>query len=146
MQGHYNLVYREEEREMLPLCEAEGLGAIPWSPLARGMLAGARKGSGDHTSTPRAGSDAYADQLYDHPADWDVVAAVRKVAEARGVPMAQVALAWLRTRPQVTAPIIGATKLTHLEDAVASLKVTLSEEEIAALEAPYVPHAVRGMG
>jgi len=143
MQGHYNLLYREEEREMLPLCDAEGLGVIPWSPLARGLLAGARKGPKDHQSTTRAGSDGFADRLYDHPADWEVVEAVRAVAEGRGVPMAQVALAWLLQRPQVTAPIIGATKIVHLDDAVGALKVKLTDAEIAALEAPYVPHAVK---
>lgn len=143
MQGHYNLVYREEEREMLPLCEAEGLGVIPWSPLARGMLAGGRKGPNDRQSTTRAGSDNFADRLYDHPADWDVVEAVRKVADAKGVPMAQVSLAWLLQRPQVTAPIIGATQLKHLDDAIAALKVKLTDAEVAALEAPYVPHAVK---
>lgn len=144
MQNHYNLVYREEEREMLPLCEAEGIGVMPWSPLARGLQSGSRKSLDDRKSTPRAGSDAYAEALYDNPNDWDVVEAVKRVAETRGTAPAQVALAWLLSRPAVAAPITGATKLPHLEDAIASVEVTLSPEEVKALEAPYQPHAVRG--
>jgi aryl-alcohol dehydrogenase-like predicted oxidoreductase len=145
MQGHYNLVYREEEREMLPLCEAEGIGVIPWSPLARGLLAGTRKSLTDKDATARAKSDTYSAQLYDQPGDWEVVEATRKVAAARGVPPAQVALAWLLSRPAVTAPIIGATKPEHLEDAVRAVDLKLTAEEVKALEAPYLPHAVRGM-
>lgn len=145
MQGHYNLVYREEEREMLPLCEAEGIGVIPWSPLARGLLAGSRKSLNDRSATARAKSDTFAGQLYDQPGDWEVVEATQKVAAARNVPPAQVALAWLLSRPQVTAPIIGATKPEHLEDAVRSVDLKLSAEEVKALEAPYKPHEVRGM-
>ncbi len=144
MQNHYNLVYREEEREMLPLCAEEGIGVIPWSPLARGLLAGTRPRPDDRTSTPRAASDDYAWKLYDHPSDADVMEATRKVAAARGVEMAEVALAWLLSRPVVTAPIIGATKLPHLETALRSLDLSLTDDEIAALEAPYRPHAVRG--
>ncbi len=144
MQNHYNLVYREEEREMLPLCAAEGLAVIPWSPLARGLLAGTRPGPGDRTATPRASSDDYAWKLYDHPSDGDVMEAVRKVAAARGVEMAEVALAWLLSKPVVTAPIIGATKLPHLQTAIRALDVSLTDDEIKALEAPYRPHAVRG--
>jgi aryl-alcohol dehydrogenase-like predicted oxidoreductase len=140
MQNHYNLLYREEEREMIPLCEHEGVGLIPWSPLARGLLAGTRKGIGDTTSTKRASSDEFATRLYKGKSDDAVIDAVRKVAEARGLPMAQVALAWLLSKPAVTAPIVGATKMHHLEDAIAAVDVTLSPEEIAALEAPYEPH------
>ncbi|MBW2312580.1 MAG: aldo/keto reductase [Deltaproteobacteria bacterium] len=145
MQGHYNLVYREEEREMLPLCRAEGIGVIPWSPLARGMLAGSRQKLGDD-STTRSKSDGFDQVLYDQPSDWDVVAAVKQVAEARGAKPAQVALAWLMSRPGVTAPIVGATKLAHLEDAVSATEIELSDDEVAALEAPYRPHPVKGLG
>jgi aryl-alcohol dehydrogenase-like predicted oxidoreductase len=145
MQGHYNLVYREEEREMIPLCEAEGIGILPWSPLARGLLAGTRKSLTDKDATARAKSDTYSAQLYDQPGDWDVVEATKKVAAARNVPPAQVALAWLLSRPAVTAPIIGATKPEHLEDAVRAVDLKLTPEELKALEAPYQPHAVRGM-
>ncbi|WP_163988424.1 aldo/keto reductase [Pyxidicoccus caerfyrddinensis] len=145
MQGHYNLVYREEEREMLPLCESEGIGVIPWSPLARGLLAGSRKSLNDRSSTARAKSDTFSGQLYDQPGDWEVAEATQKVAAARNVPPAQVALAWLLSRPQVTAPIIGATKPEHLEDAVRAVDLKLAPEELKALEAPYKPHEVRGM-
>ncbi|HSP80695.1 MAG TPA: aldo/keto reductase [Myxococcaceae bacterium] len=145
MQNHYNLLYREEEREMLPLCEAEGIGVIPWSPLARGLLAGARKSKEDRTSTARAGSDPYAEALYDQPGDWDVVEAVKGVAEARGISPAEVSLAWLLSRPTVVAPIIGATKLEHLDAALRSLDVKLTADEVKALESPYQPHPVRGI-
>jgi 1-deoxyxylulose-5-phosphate synthase len=144
MQNHYNLVYREEEREMIPLCEAEGIGVIPWSPLARGLLAGTRKSLDDKQATTRAGSDAFAATLYDNPHDWDVVEAVKRVAEARGQSAAEVSLAWLLSKPAVVAPIIGATKREHLEAALRSLDVRLTPEEIQVLEAPYQPHAVRG--
>ena len=137
MQNHYNLVYREEEREMLPLCGDEGLGVIPWSPLARGRLAGAG-------ATARASSDTFTSQLYDHPADAAVIAANAAVAAARGVSPAQTALAWLLSQPQVSAPIVGATKLEHLDSAVAAIDLTLTADERAALEAPYQPHPVRG--
>ena len=143
MQNHYNLVYREEEREMAPLCVAEGVGMIPWSPLARGMLAGTRKKLGDE-STARSQSDGLDQILYDHPSDWDVVEAVKKVAAQRGDAPAQVALAWLMSRPGVSAPIIGATKPQHLEDAIAATEIELSDEEVALMEAPYVPHGVKG--
>ncbi len=140
MQNHYNLVYREEEREMIPLCIEEGLGVIPWSPLARGLLV---RPAG--METPRREGDArMAGQLYDHPGDAAVVEANRKVAAARGVPPAETALAWLLSRPAVVAPIVGATKMEHLESAVRALDLELTEDEIAALEAPYQPHAVRG--
>jgi aryl-alcohol dehydrogenase-like predicted oxidoreductase len=144
MQNHYNLIYREEEREMLPLCRAEGLAVIPWSPLARGLLAGTRKAPDDKTATTRAASDEFAWKLYDHPADVEVMRACQLVAAERGVPPAQVALAWLLAKPVVTAPIIGATKLEHLETAVRALEVKLSDEEIQRLESPYRPHPVRG--
>ena len=139
MQDHYNLVYREEEREMHPLCLDQGVGVIPWSPLARGRLTRLPE---QHT-TVRAGSDPIADRMYGE-ADDAVVHAVADVAKARDLPMAQVALAWMLHREVVTAPIIGATKPGHIEDAVAAVEVELSDEEIAALEAPYVPHPVLG--
>ena len=144
MQNHYNLLYREEEREMLPLCVEEGLAVMPWSPLARGLLAGTRPRPDDRTSTPRAATDDYAWKLYDHPSDIDVMEAARKVAAARGVEMAEVALAWLLSKSAVTAPIIGATKIPHLQAAIRSLDFSLSEDEVRTLEAPYTPHAVRG--
>jgi len=138
------LLYREEEREMIPLCEAEDVALIPWSPLARGLLAGTRGSPTDKTSTPRAESDEFARKLYDHPSDQEVIDTVRRVAQARGVAPAQIALAWLLAKPAVVAPIIGATKLQHLDDAIAALDVQLSAEEIKQLETPYRPHAVRG--
>jgi aryl-alcohol dehydrogenase-like predicted oxidoreductase len=144
MQNHYNLVYREEEREMIPLCQAEEVALIPWSPLARGLLAGTRKSLDDRQSTSRAVSDDYAKKIYDHPADMDVVRACQAVAERRGVQPAQVAIAWLLAKPAVTAPIIGATKIEHLDSALAAVELKLSEEELRQLEAPYQPHAVRG--
>jgi aryl-alcohol dehydrogenase-like predicted oxidoreductase len=142
MQNHYNLVYREEEREMIPLCLDQGVGVIPWSPLARGLLAGTRERGGQQR-TVRAGSDPLADEMYEE-ADFDVVDAVRAVAGERGVPPAQVALAWLLGRPAVSAPIVGATKLGHLDDAVAAVDLRLAAEEAARLEAPYRPHPVIG--
>ena len=144
MQNHYNLVYREEEREMIPLCEAEGVALITWSPLARGLLAGTRISPKDAESTRRAQSDEIARKLYDQPGDQEVIDAVRKVAAQRGISPAQIALAWLLSKPAVAAPIIGATKMEHLDDAVAALSVELSAQEIQQLEAPYRPHAVRG--
>ena len=145
MQNHYNLVYREEEREMIPLCIEEGVGVIPWSPLARGVLAGNRTRSGERRTT-RAGSDQFTDYLYDQPTDFDVVERVAVLAGERGVPPAQIALAWLLHKPGVTAPIVGATKVGHLQDALAAEQLTLSDEEIARLEEPYVPHPVLGHG
>lgn len=144
MQNHYNLLYREEEREMNPLCEAEGVALIPWSPLARGLLAGTRRSPKDTESTRRAETDDFARKLYDQPGDQEVIDTVRRVAQARGVSPAQIALAWLLAKPAVAAPIIGATKLQHLDDALAALDVQLSDEEIKQLEAPYRPHPVRG--
>jgi aryl-alcohol dehydrogenase-like predicted oxidoreductase len=143
MQNHYNLLYREEEREMLPLCAAEGIGVIPWSPLARGLLAGGRRTEA-RGETTRAQTDTLTPSLYGQAGDDDVIAALEKVAGARGVPTAEVALAWLLRNPVVTAPIVGATKLPHLETALRALEITLTEDEVQALEAPYRPHAVRG--
>jgi aryl-alcohol dehydrogenase-like predicted oxidoreductase len=147
MQNHYNLIYREEEREMIPLCVDQGVGVIPWSPLARGLLARPRPPLGTVTSdaTARSQSDRYSPQLYGYPGDWDVVGAVEQVAAKRGVSMAEVALAWLLQRPAVTAPIIGATKLEHLETAIKAMDLRLEPDEIAALEAPYQPHPVLGI-
>ena len=144
MQNHYNLIYREEEREMLPLCQAEEIAVIPWSPLARGLLAGTRKTPDDKTATARAASDEFAWTLYDHPADVEVMRACQAVADRLGVKPAQVAIAWLLAKPAVTAPIIGATKIEHLEAALAAVDLKLGEEEIRQLESPYQPHAVRG--
>jgi len=143
MQPHYNLVYREEEREMLPLCADMGIGVVPWSPLARGFLAGNRRKDGS-TNTARSGTDAYARELYDREDDFAVVDRVTEVARARGVSNTQVALAWLLSKPVVTAPIIGATKIQHLEEALTALELKLSAEEAAQLEEPYKPHGVKG--
>jgi 1-deoxyxylulose-5-phosphate synthase len=145
MQNHYNLIYREEEREMIPLCLDQGVGVIPWSPLARGVLAGNRSRSGERRTT-RAGSDQFADYLYAQPTDFDVVDRVVEVAGERSVPPAQVALAWLLHKPGVSAPIVGATKEGHIEDALAAEQLSLSDEEIARLEEPYAPHPVLGHG
>jgi aryl-alcohol dehydrogenase-like predicted oxidoreductase len=139
MQNHYNLLYREEEREMIPLCREEGLGIIPWSPLARGVLTRPREET--KGATTRSTNDAHADRLY-AAADWEIVDAVERVATDRGVPMAQIGLAWVLSKRDVTAPIVGATKIKHLEDALGALDVTLSADEIASLEAPYTPKAV----
>jgi aryl-alcohol dehydrogenase-like predicted oxidoreductase len=143
MQNHYNLVYREEEREMIPQCIDQGVGVLPWSPLARGLLAGNRTASGDKLTT-RAQTDQFADSLYVPELDFPVVDRAGEVAAARGVSAAQVALAWLLHKPGVTAPIVGATKLGHLEDALAAERLELSENEIARLQEPYVPHATSG--
>jgi 1-deoxyxylulose-5-phosphate synthase len=143
MQNHYNLIYREEEREMIPLCIDQGVGIIPWSPLARGVLAGNRTREGERRTT-RANSDAFGDSLYREPSDFDVVERNAEVAAARDVPPAQVALAWLLGRHGVTAPIIGATRLGHLEDALAAEELELELEEMTKLEEPYVPHPVLG--
>ena len=143
MQNHYNLAYREEEREMIPLCVEEGVGLVPWSPLARGFLAGSRTREGAK-ETARARSDDFADRLYFQPEDFDVLEAVVAVARERSVKPAQVALAWLLSRPGVAAPIVGATRLEHLDDAAAAVALRLSDEEVARLEAPYRPHAILG--
>jgi aryl-alcohol dehydrogenase-like predicted oxidoreductase len=145
MQNHYNLIYREEEREMIPQCLEQGVGVIPWSPLARGVLAGNRTREGGRLTT-RSDSDQFADYLYSQPTDFDVVERVAEIAAARDVTSAQVALAWLLHKPGVTAPIVGATKPGHLQDALAAEQLTLSEEEISRLEEPYRPHPVLGHG
>jgi 1-deoxyxylulose-5-phosphate synthase len=143
MQNHYNLVYREEEREMIPQCIDQGVGVIPWSPLARGFLAGNRTRDGQRHTT-RAGSDPFGDSLYTLEADFDVADRCAEIGSERGVPPARVALAWLLHRPGVIAPIVGATKLGHLEDALAAEELTLSQAEMTRLEEPYVPHSVLG--
>jgi len=143
MQPHYNLIYREEEREMIPLCLDQGVGIIPWSPLARGVLAGNRDRGGAR-NTARSDTDAFTDYLYGQPTDFDVVERVAEVAGVRRVPPAQVALAWILRRPGVTAPIVGATKAGHLVDALAAEQLELSDAEMARLEEPYVPHPVLG--
>jgi aryl-alcohol dehydrogenase-like predicted oxidoreductase len=143
MQNHYNLVYREEEREMIPQCIDQGVAVLPWSPLARGLLAGNRTREGEKLTT-RARTDAWGDSLYTPELDFAVVDRVAEVAAARGVPAAQVALAWLLHKPGVTAPIVGATKLEHLDDAVAAEQLTLDPAEIARLEEPYAPHSIAG--
>ena len=140
MQNHYNLIYREEEREMLPLCRAEGIGVTPWSPLARGRLAGSAA-----AQTVRSGTDEIARRMYAHEADEQaIVDAVAAVAAERGVPPARIALAWLASRPGVTAPVVGASKPHHLDDAVAALSIRLSDEEVRSLEAPYRPRPAAG--
>jgi 1-deoxyxylulose-5-phosphate synthase len=143
MQNHYNLLYREEEREMLPLCLDQGIGVIPWSPLACGLLAGNRTRGGERLTT-RANNVAFADSLYEE-ADFDVVERLTGVAGELGIPSAQVALAWLLHQAAVTAPIVGATKPVHVEDALAASEVKLTPELIQRLEEPYVPHAVKGI-
>ena len=143
MQNHYNLIYREEEREMIPLCLDQGVGCIPWSPLARGVLAGNRTRDGGRHTT-RSSTDPFTDYLYEQPTDFDVVEAAQAVATGRGVPTAQVALAWLLSKKGVTAPIVGSTKLSHLQDALAAESLTLEDDEVAALEKPYVAHPVLG--
>jgi aryl-alcohol dehydrogenase-like predicted oxidoreductase len=142
MQNHYNLVYREEEREMIPLCHDQGIGIIPWSPLARGVLAGKRRRSGERESV-RAETDTFQDELYGRPEDFDVAEQVEQLAAARGVPPAQVALAWLLHKPAVV-PIVGATRDSYIQDARAAVDLSLTTEEIAGLEAPYRPNSVRG--
>ena len=143
MQNHYNLVYREEEREMIPLCRAEGIGLIPWSPLARGFLAGNRSKQ-DFGETVRAKTDDYAKGLYYRDSDFTVVERITEIAKKRGVSNAQVALAWMLTKPEVSAPIVGASKMHHLDDALNALELHLDAEEIKALEEPYEPHPILG--
>jgi len=145
MQNHYNLLYREEEREMIPQCIDQGVGIIPWSPLARGFLAGTRTRGGERR-TRRSETDPLQDEWYGSSEDFNVVDRLAEVAGERGVPQAQVALAWLFHKPGVTAPIVGATKLGHVEDALAAADLALSPEELARLEEPYVPHRVLGHG
>jgi len=144
MQNHYNLVYREEEREMLPLCLEEGIGVIPWSPLARGFLAGNRRTPTD-ADTPRGRTDTFGHGLYYAPEDFTVADRCAQVASEKGVTPAQVALAWILHQPAVTAPIIGASKLEQLEQAIGALDIALSQEDVRRLEEPYVPHRVLGL-
>ncbi|HEY1683793.1 MAG TPA: aldo/keto reductase [Tepidisphaeraceae bacterium] len=143
MQNYYNLIYREEEREMMPLCQAMGVGVIPWSPLARGRLT---RPWDNHETTQRESTDEFGKTLYQKNVDTDraVVNRLGEVAAAQNIPMAQAALAWQFTKPYITAPIIGATKPHHLKDAIAATEISLSAEEIAKLEEPYVPHPVLG--
>ena len=143
MQNHYNLVYREEEREMIPQCIDQGVAVLPWSPLARGLLAGTRTREGERLTT-RARTDSFGDSLYTPDVDFPVIDRALDVAAARGIPSAQIALAWLLQRPGVTAPIVGATKAEHLDDALAAEQLALSADEISRLEEPYVPHVISG--
>jgi Predicted oxidoreductases (related to aryl-alcohol dehydrogenases) len=142
MQNHYNLVYREEEREMIPLCINEGVGCIPWSPLARGRLA--RTTPSPSEGTTRAANDQFAEGLYDSPSDNDVIGAVRALADKLDVKPSEVALAWLLSKPGVTAPIVGATKMDHLETAVKAVDLELTSDQIQEIESPYRPHAIKG--
>ncbi|MEZ4332584.1 MAG: aldo/keto reductase [Myxococcota bacterium] len=146
LQTHYNLVYREDEREIMPLCETEDVAVLPWSPLARGLLAGSRKGLREKAGSKRQETDAIIELLYDEDSDWEVVEAVLAVARERGRPPAQIALAWMLGKPWVTAPLVGVTKLAQLDDAIAALELELTPAEIGRLEAPYRPHAPKGMG
>ena len=143
MQNHVNLIYREEEREMIPQCRDMGVGVIPWSPLARGVLAGNRARSGEKRTT-RSTTDDFTDYLYSQPTDFDVVERVAEVAAERDVPPAQVALAWLLQKKGVTAPIVGATRVGHLADALAAEQLVLDGSEVERLEEPYAPHPVLG--
>jgi aryl-alcohol dehydrogenase-like predicted oxidoreductase len=143
MQCYYNLLYRENEREMLPLCRAEGIAVIPYSPLARGFVAGNRKREGGG-ETVRSRSDPYSASDYYHPQDFDIVARIAEVAQQRGVKNAQVAMAWILQKPGITAPILGATKSEYIDEAIAAMSLVLSEEEIQKLEEPYQPRAILG--
>jgi aryl-alcohol dehydrogenase (NADP+) len=144
MQNHYNLVYREEEREMMPLCLEEGIGVIPWSPLARGFLAGNRRSATD-ADTSRGRTDTFGHGLYYAPGDFVVADRCAEVARDKGVKPAQIALAWILRQPGITAPIIGASKMEQLEQAVDALDTTLSDDDAKRLEEPYVPHRVLGL-
>jgi 1-deoxyxylulose-5-phosphate synthase len=144
MQNHYNLIYREEEREMIPQCIDQGIGVIPWSPLARGLLAGNRTREGEQLTT-RAQSDPFGESLYKPDLDWPVIDRLAEIAGERGVPSAQLALAWMLAKPGITAPIVGATKIHHLEDAIAAAQLEISHDEIDRLEELYAPHAVAGL-
>jgi aryl-alcohol dehydrogenase-like predicted oxidoreductase len=141
MQNHYNLLYREEEREMMPLCADQGIGVIPWSPLARGRVARPWQ-----AATERSESDEFGKTLYTFAEDSDrrIVSAVADIARSRNIPMAQVALAWMLHKPFITAPIVGATKMQHLDDAAAAVSLELMDDEIRRIEEPYVPHPVIG--
>ena len=145
MQNHYNIVYREEEREMLPLCREEGIAVIPWSQLARGFVMGNRRRE-DYGDTVRAKTDTFGQDMYYQPCDFDVVDRITEVARKRVAANAQVALAWMLQQPGVTAPIIGASKMRHLEEAVAALELKLDDAELKALAEPYQPHRVLGHG
>jgi aryl-alcohol dehydrogenase (NADP+) len=141
MQNHYNLMYREEEREMIPLCQDQGIGLIPWSPLARGQLAG-----NTQQVTTRTKTDDFSKRLYTHPSNAKIIERVAEVAAQRGVPPAQVALAWILSKPHISSPIVGASKPHHLGDALAALELSLDAEEIKRLEEVYEPHPVIGHG
>ena len=141
MQNHYNLIYREEEREMLPLCREEGIGVIPWSPLARGFVMGRRA---EKSETSRAQTDEYAHRLYYRDEDYKVVDRITEVAKKHGISNAQVALAWVLQQPGITSPIVGASKMQHLEEAVKALELKLDDDDLKALREAYVPHAVLG--
>ncbi len=143
MQDHYNLVYREEEREMLPFCRQEGIAVIPWSPLARGFLAGNRPRNTEGT-TSRAQTDDFSKQMYHEESDFKVVDRVTELAGKRNIKPAQIALAWLLHQPAVTAPIIGASKMSHLDDAIGALDIKLDADEVRYLEELYIPHPVLG--
>ena len=143
MQNHYNLIYREEEREMIPQCLDQGVGVIPWSPLARGLLAGNRTREGERR-TARAKTDAFGDNLYKPELDFDVIDRLAEVAGGLGAAPQQVALAWLLQKPGVTAPIVGATRIEHLDDALAAERLSLGRAEVERLEEPYVPHPIAG--
>ena len=143
MQNHYNLIYREEEREMIPLCRHEGIAVLPWSPLARGLLAGSRKRN-EEGSTLRARTDEYARRLYFDDRDFEVAECAAEIARNRGVKPAQIAMAWLLGKPGVTAPVVGVTSVEHIEEAVASAGIALDRSEVQRLEAPYRPHPVLG--
>jgi 1-deoxyxylulose-5-phosphate synthase len=143
MQNHYNLVYREEEREMIPLCLDQGVGLIPWSPMARGFFAKNRKPGGGGETT-RAKSDPFANQLYFREEDFQVASLANEIADARGVTGSQIALAWILSKPHINSPIIGATKMDHLEQAIATLDIKLTDDEVKKLEEPYKPHPILG--
>jgi aryl-alcohol dehydrogenase-like predicted oxidoreductase len=142
MQNHYNLVYREEEREMIPLCLDQGVGVIPWSPLARGFLTGSR--TRESKATRRGESDSYADEMYFQEEDFDVLDALLEVAKVRELKPAQIALAWLLSVPSIAAPIIGATRVSHLEELAVAVDIDLADDEISRLESPYQPHRILG--
>lgn len=144
MQNHYNLVYREEEREMIPLCVDQGIGLIPWSPLARGFLTGGRTRAKDETK--RAKSDDFMHHLYYDDNDFEITDRVAEIAKERGAKPAQIALAWMLNKPYITSPIIGATRMSHLDEAVAALDIKLTADEMARLEEPYRPHPILGHG
>jgi aryl-alcohol dehydrogenase (NADP+) len=143
MQNHYNLIYREEEREMIPFCLDQGVGLIPWSPLARGFLTGSRSKQ-DYGETARAKTDVYAHRMYYRDDDFAIVERVAELAGKRGATPAQIALAWILHKPGIVSPIIGATKMNHLEEAIAAVDIALSDEEITYLEELYQPHPIRG--